>query len=72
MQCCYVLSDTETQYSTQVELCDCVKGNRNELISQIQSNPQFCRDETAISYNYFVTPTGKKNETKRSYNLYIL
>ena len=54
MQCCYVLSDIETRYSTQFEQCGCVEGNRADLIIQIKSNPQFCRDQTAISYDYFV------------------
>jgi len=54
MLCGYVLSDKETRYSTQIEQCGCVEGNRAELITQIESNPQFCRDQRAISYNYFV------------------
>ena len=57
MLCCYVLRDKETRYSTQFEQCGCVEGNRAELISQIESNPQFCgvQTETAISYTYFVS-----------------
>jgi hypothetical protein len=54
MICCYVLSDKETQYSSQFKECDCVEGNREDLIFQIKNNRQFCRDQSAISYNYFV------------------
>jgi predicted GNAT family N-acyltransferase len=63
MLCCYALSDIGTRYTTQFEQCGCVEGNRAELISQIESNPQFCGDqtETAISYTYFVSTL--KNHT---------
>jgi len=53
-RCCYVLSDLETWYSKQFEDCGCVEGDRTDLITQIRSNPLFCRDQEAISYNYFV------------------
>ena len=56
MVCCYVLSDKERQYSIEFKQCDCVEGNREDLIIQINNNRQFCRDQDqrAISYDYFV------------------
>lgn len=53
-RCCYVLSDANKRYSTQLADCDCVEGNRTDLITQIKRNENFCRDQQAISYDYFV------------------
>jgi hypothetical protein len=61
MVCCYVLSDKETRYSRQFEQCGCVEGNRDDLINQIKNNPQFCRDQTAINYEYFVDTLEKNS-----------
>ena len=58
---CYVLSDKETQYSRQFKQCDCVEGNREDLIIQIKNNRQFCRDQTAICYDYFVDTLEKNS-----------
>jgi hypothetical protein len=52
--CYYVLIDSETQYFKEFEKCGCVEGNRSYLINQIQSNPQFFRDNIAINYDFFV------------------
>ena len=53
-RCCYVLSNTDKQYLTQLANCACVEGDRNELITQIERNNNFCRGQLAINYNYFI------------------
>jgi N-acetylglutamate synthase-like GNAT family acetyltransferase len=53
-RCCYVLSDANKRYSRQLEDCDCVEGDRTDLITQIKHNENFCRDQQAIGYEYFV------------------
>jgi hypothetical protein len=53
-RCCYVLSDANKRYSTQLEDCECVEGDRTDLITQIKRNENFCRDQQAVDYDYFV------------------
>jgi hypothetical protein len=54
--CCYILSDKDKQqYSTQLSHCDCVEGDRTELLTQVESDKNFCRGrQPAIDYGYFV------------------
>jgi hypothetical protein len=54
LTCCYVLSDDDkTKYSEILSQCKCVEGNRAELVKQIEENKEFCRDQEAISHDYF-------------------
>ena len=58
--CYYVLS--ENTYSKQLENSSLVKGDRNQLVTQIQSNKTFCRNVLGISHEPFVE-TLKYNTT---------
>jgi len=52
--CYYILSDeAKTKYSTNLSGCNCVEGNRDELVEQIQKDKEFCRDQEAINHEYF-------------------
>jgi hypothetical protein len=53
-RCCYILSNMDKQYFTQLANSGCVEGDRNELLTQIKSNKNFCRGQLAIRYDYFV------------------
>jgi len=53
-RCCYVLSEKNKQYFTQLANCGCVEGDKTELLTQVKDNKNFCRDQLAINYNYFV------------------
>ena len=52
-----------------------IKNNYKELYQTYQfktKNQKYKLKFILEACVYFITPTGKKNETKRSYNLYIL
>lgn len=50
----YVLSDYDKRkYSTTLANY-CVEGDRTELLTQVRENKEFCRDQTAISYDYLI------------------
>jgi len=54
LTCCYILSDDDkTKYSKILSGCKCVEGDRDELVKQIEENKEFCRDQEAISHDYF-------------------
>ena len=51
----YVLSDNDKRtYSTQLADYECVEGDRTKLLTQVRENEEFCRDQKAISYDYFI------------------
>jgi len=54
--CYYILSDRDKQtYSTQLSHCDCVEGDRTDLVTQIESDKNFCRGrQPAMNYDFFV------------------
>jgi len=69
--CYYVLSDKNKIYSSQLEECGCVEGDIIELVTKIRSDENFCRDQKAISYHYFVNSLIISNFNSNVNVLYI-
>jgi len=61
----YVCSKEEEEYSDTFRSLDCVEGDRNNLVAQVTDSRDFCKDERAISYEYFL------QSIKRDTVLYI-
>jgi len=50
----YVCSKEEEEYSDTFRGLHCVEGDRNNLVAQVTDSRDFCKDERAISYEYFL------------------
>ena len=50
----YICSKHEFQYLSTFEDIGCIPGDIHELIKQVKNNPQFCREQKAISYDFFL------------------
>jgi hypothetical protein len=55
----YVCSKEEEKYSNTFRSLDCIEGDRNNLVAQVASVRDFCKDERAISYDYFIQSINK-------------
>ena len=51
----YICRKDNTQYSYAFENIGCIPGDVNELLKQVKNNPNFCRDQKALNYDYFVS-----------------
>jgi len=50
----YICSKVDSHFSSVFENIECIPGDINELLKQVNNNPYFCRDQKAISYDYFL------------------
>ena len=50
----YVCSKEEEKYSDTFRTLYCIEGDRDNLVKQVSSARDFCKDERAISYGYFL------------------
>lgn len=50
----YICSKEDEKYSDIFERLGCGKGDRDNLIAQVKGSRNFCKDELAISYGYFI------------------
>lgn len=50
----YICTNDECKYSHIFENIGCIQGDINELIKQVKNNPNFCRDQVSINYEYFL------------------
>ena len=66
------------KYNNEFEELGYKKGNLNELLRIIKLNPLFCRDQKAISYDYFIKSISQDaviyitDDENVSYNNYIV
>jgi GNAT superfamily N-acetyltransferase len=54
MEYYFVCNKASNKYEDAFRTIDCIEGNREDLIRQVRENERFCRDQTAISYLYFL------------------
>jgi hypothetical protein len=50
----YVCSKEDEKYSDTFRTLACIEGDRNNLVEQVSSARDFCKDERAIGYEYFL------------------
>jgi hypothetical protein len=56
----YVCSEQEEEYSDTFRSLNCVEGDRNNLVEQVASAKDFCKDGRAIDYDYFLETIKKE------------
>ena len=50
----YICCKVDRHLSYVFENIECITGDIIELLKQVKNNPQFCRDQKAINYEYFL------------------
>ena len=56
----YYYTNPFTMYNSIFQKIGIIKGNKDELLSVVKNNPLFCRDQKAITNDYFIKTIEKE------------